>query len=96
MSNQLSSTRVINYHKIDSCLITKIPYTNFIRSTGDYDTSSRLMRKQLTEKRERLIELERKRLAGIRLEPLRSNQFAYFDCSIEDVHTLSTLPPGWQ
>ncbi|GJN12700.1 hypothetical protein PR202_ga31005 [Eleusine coracana subsp. coracana] len=61
---------------------------------GEYDTSSRLMRKQqITEKRERLIELERKRLAGIRLESL-PQQFAYFDCSIEDVHTLNSLPAG--
>jgi hypothetical protein len=51
--------------------------------------------KQLIEKRERLVELERRRLAGIRLEPL-PNQSAYFDCSIEDVDTLNSLPAGWQ
>jgi hypothetical protein len=53
------------------------------------------VRKQLAEKRERLIELERKRFAGIRLEPL-PHQFAYFDCSIEDGNPLDCLPAGRQ
>jgi hypothetical protein len=50
--------------------------------------------KQLIEKRERLVELERRRLVGIRLEAL-PNQSAYFDCSIEDADTLNSLPAGW-
>ncbi|XP_062211625.1 zinc finger CCCH domain-containing protein 54-like isoform X2 [Phragmites australis] len=58
---------------------------------GEYESSSSIMRKQLAEKRERLIELERKRLAGTRLESVPP-QFAYFDCSIEDVNPLNSLP----
>ncbi|KAF8727856.1 hypothetical protein HU200_018421 [Digitaria exilis] len=62
----------------------------------EYEASSRIVRKQLAEKRERLIELERKRFAGVRLEPL-PHQFAYFDCSIEDVNPLNNcLPAGCQ
>ncbi|CAN6284209.1 unnamed protein product [Urochloa humidicola] len=57
----------------------------------EYEASSRMVRKQLAEKRERLIELERKRFAGVRLEPL-PHQFAYFDCSIEDVNPLNCQP----
>ncbi|CAL4915133.1 unnamed protein product [Urochloa decumbens] len=57
----------------------------------EYEASSRMVRKQLAEKRERMIELERKRFAGVRLEPL-PHQFAYFDCSIEDVNPLNCLP----
>uniref|UniRef100_A0A0A9GNM1 C3H1-type domain-containing protein n=1 Tax=Arundo donax TaxID=35708 RepID=A0A0A9GNM1_ARUDO len=60
--------------------------------SGEYDAPSRIMRKQLAEKRERQIEFKRKRLAGIRLESLPP-QFAYFDCSIEDVNPLNFLPP---
>lgn len=65
-------------------------YINFV--PAEYD-ASRLMRKQLAEKRERLIELERRRLAGLRLESM-PEQFAYFDCSIEDVSPLNSLPAG--
>ncbi|RCV44160.1 hypothetical protein SETIT_9G351900v2 [Setaria italica] len=57
----------------------------------EYEASSRMVRKQLAEKRERLIELERKRFGGVRLKPL-PHQFAYFDCSIEDVNPLNCLP----
>ncbi|OEL23820.1 Zinc finger CCCH domain-containing protein 54 [Dichanthelium oligosanthes] len=56
----------------------------------EYEASSRIVRKQLAEKRERLIELERKRLAEVRLEPL-PQQFAYFDCSIGDENPLNGL-----
>jgi len=57
----------------------------------EFEASSRIVRKQLAEKRERLMELERKRFAGMRLEPL-PHQFAYFDCSIEDGNPLNCLP----
>ena len=62
-------------------------------SPDEFEASSRIVRKQLAEKRERLMELERKRFAGMRLEPL-SHQFAYFDCSIEDGNPLNCLPAG--
>ncbi|KAJ1296566.1 hypothetical protein BS78_01G311100 [Paspalum vaginatum] len=58
----------------------------------EYEAPSRMVRKQLAaEKRDRLIELERKRFAGVRLESLPP-QFAYFDCSIEDVNPLNCVP----
>jgi len=60
-------------------------------SPDEFEASSRIVRKQLAEKRERLMELERKRFAGMRLEPL-PHQFAYFDCSIEDGNPLNCLP----
>jgi hypothetical protein len=53
-----------------------------------------MVRKQLAEKRERMIELERKRFAGaVRLDSL-PQQYAYFDCSIGDdgVNPLNCLP----
>ncbi|KAF0903641.1 hypothetical protein E2562_028344 [Oryza meyeriana var. granulata] len=56
----------------------------------EYD-ASRLMRKQLAEKRERLLEIERRCAAVRRLESLPP-QFAYFDCSIEDASPLHSLP----
>jgi len=62
-----------------------------IISPDEFEASSRIVRKQLAEKRERLMELERKRFAGMRLEPL-PHQFAYFDCSIEDGNPLNCLP----
>ena len=52
-----------------------------------------MVRKQLAEKRERMIELERKRFAGaVRLDSL-PQQYAYFDCSIGDdgVNPLNCL-----
>ncbi|KAL6893476.1 hypothetical protein ACP4OV_007574 [Aristida adscensionis] len=51
----------------------------------EFDAPSRIMRKQLAEKRERLLEFEQRGLAGMRLESL-PQQFAYFDCNIEDVN----------
>lgn len=59
----------------------------------EYEASSRIVRKQLAaaEKRDRLIELERKRFAGVRLESLPP-QFAYFDCNIDDGNPLNCLP----
>ena len=50
----------------------------------EYDPSSRMVRKQLAEKWERMIKLERKHFAGaVRLDSL-PQQYAYFDCSIGD------------
>ncbi|XP_066387628.1 zinc finger CCCH domain-containing protein 54-like isoform X1 [Miscanthus floridulus] len=60
----------------------------------EYEPSSWMVRKQLAEKRERMIELERKRFAGaVRLDSL-PQQYAYFDCSIGDdgVNPLNCLP----
>ncbi|KAL5217395.1 hypothetical protein ABZP36_018079 [Zizania latifolia] len=59
---------------------------------AEYD-ASRLMRKQLAEKRDRLLELERRRLAVRRLESFPPPQFAYFDCSVEDAGPLHSFPP---
>ncbi|KAL6658029.1 hypothetical protein ACP70R_004276 [Stipagrostis hirtigluma subsp. patula] len=56
---------------------------------AEYDAPNRIMRKQLAEKRERMFEFER-RFAGMRLESL-PQQFAYFDCNIEDVNPLNSL-----
>uniref|UniRef100_J3MQ09 RRM domain-containing protein n=1 Tax=Oryza brachyantha TaxID=4533 RepID=J3MQ09_ORYBR len=50
--------------------------------TAEFD-ASRLMRKQLAEKHERMLEMERRHAAVRRLESL-TPQFAYFDCSIDD------------
>ncbi|XP_066168939.1 zinc finger CCCH domain-containing protein 54 isoform X5 [Oryza sativa Japonica Group] len=55
----------------------------------EYD-ASRLMRKQLAEKREMLLEMERRRATVRRLESMPP-QFAYFDCSIEDASPLHSL-----
>uniref|UniRef100_A0A0E0LQU3 C3H1-type domain-containing protein n=1 Tax=Oryza punctata TaxID=4537 RepID=A0A0E0LQU3_ORYPU len=57
--------------------------------TAEYD-ASRLMRKQLAEKREMLLEMERRRATVQRLESMPP-QFAYFDCSIEDASPLHSL-----
>ncbi|KAG0550538.1 hypothetical protein BDA96_01G347300 [Sorghum bicolor] len=62
--------------------------------SDEYEPSSRMVRKQLAEKRERMIEIERKRFAGaVRLDSL-PQQYAYFDCSIGDdgVNPLNCLP----
>nr|CAB3495486.1 unnamed protein product [Digitaria exilis] len=61
----------------------------FVSFQNPETVSTILMR----QKRERLIELERKRFAGVRLEPL-PHQFAYFDCSIEDVNPLNNCLPA--
>uniref|UniRef100_A0A0D9VVN3 C3H1-type domain-containing protein n=1 Tax=Leersia perrieri TaxID=77586 RepID=A0A0D9VVN3_9ORYZ len=56
----------------------------------EYD-ASRLMRKHLAEKRESLLEIERRCSTVRRLEALQP-QFSYFDCSIEDFSPLHS--PG--
>ncbi|KAG8062901.1 hypothetical protein GUJ93_ZPchr0003g17569 [Zizania palustris] len=59
----------------------------------EYADASRLMRKQLAEKRDKLLELERTRLAVRRFESLPPPQFAYFDCSVDDAGPLHSFPP---
>ncbi|CAD6211668.1 unnamed protein product [Miscanthus lutarioriparius] len=50
-----------------------------------------MVRKQLAEKWERMIKLERKHFAGaVRLDSL-PQQYAYFDCSIGDDDSLEIV-----